>query len=114
MMNSFRIAAATLLFAAVAVAAPWITSIGPASDPTAGGITITLDDSGFGTTPTLAFNASPVAISTATDVKIAFVLPARSGTPNVFVKNSSETAQTTFNDPRASGNTRLSDKFQAY
>ena len=97
MMNSLRIAAAFLMLAAVAVAAPLITSISPSTGPAAGGITITIDGSGFGTTPTINFNTTSVTPTTATDVQITFVLPPGSGTANLTISNGPESAQTTFN-----------------
>ncbi len=98
MIPFLRIVALALVSSVVALAAPVIFAVSPANGPETGGITISVDGSGFGITPspivTLAGN--PIIPISSSDTQIQFTLPAGSGTVILAVTSAGQSAQAIF------------------
>jgi large repetitive protein len=59
---------------------PVISDITPATGPTEGGVTITLNGSGFGVVPLVTMDGTPVSVLSATGSQLTFTLPPGQGT----------------------------------
>ncbi|MFM2241876.1 MAG: hypothetical protein RLZ97_731, partial [Verrucomicrobiota bacterium] len=64
----------------ISYAPPAITSITPATGPTAGGSLITLTGSNFGTAPSVTMDSTGISILSNTHTQVVFALPAGQGT----------------------------------
>jgi hypothetical protein len=72
--------------------APRLTAILPARGPTAGGTTVTLTGSSFGTTPTVSFGSAAAHVVAASQTTIMVMAPAGQGNVPVVVSSSGATS----------------------